>query len=483
MKKETARKLLGNFISLGSARLITAFLYFLLLIYLARVLGVDNFGKYEFSIAFFALFNILAVFGTDKIGTREISRISANNPDKLSRFASSLMTLKSITSFSAFIILVFVALVIPKPPDVKFLIVLNGTVILFTCISLEWFFMGTERMINVAISRILEAATFLALAVLLVKTSGALFAVPVVRILSVLLSAGYLLYIYAVRKYFSFKPLYALEEWKKLIKESAPVFVAGLLATTYVKFDAILLGFLKSDRDVGLYVAVYRIILFLTSIRLIAVDAVFPSMSRAFIKSKEELKSIVRLSQKAAIMFAIPIGIGGTILAPKVINLLYGETYMSAVPAFYILIWTFVAQGINFVFPQLEIACNKQNVYMKIMALGVLLNIVLNFLLIPGHGIVGAATATVAADILALVLFYAASRQIVKIDLIRLLCIPFCAALLMGAAIFFLKTLNMGFVILIGAIIYFALLVMMKYIKKDEIIFLVRLNSRNTEKE
>ena len=473
MKIETIRQLFRNFLSLGTSKIVTGFLYFLLTIYFARVLGVENFGKYEFSIAFYVIFSLISAFGLNKIGTRDIARINAGNPEMVKDYTNNLISLRFAGSVISFIALAIVASIIPKPLDIKLLIILNGIAILFSFMSLEWFFIGIERMKFVAYSRILKALAFLTFSVIFIRSSSSVLLVPAVRNAAVFFAIFLLVIIY-VKKWGTLKFSFDYDKWKILIIKAYPILVAGIMTKIYLKFDAIMIGFLMGEKDVGLYVAVYRIVLFLIGMRALGIASIFPALSRFAVESKEKLNELVYLSEKLLIMIAIPIGVGGVILAFKIVPLIFGPAYMKGVAAFQVLIWAFVIMGINFVFPQLQIAMNNQKKYMYISIVGVLTNIVLNFVLIPIMGIAGAAIATVLAEVITFIFFYWNAKKIIEIHLIRLILKPLLASIIFAIPVFIFKDINLCITISFGVISYFALLLVFGYIKKGEFLTLVK---------
>lgn len=106
------KRLIENFSALTLMQLLNYILPFITLPYLARVLTVEGYGVYIFSLSYIQYFMILVDFGFDLSGTREIS-INRNNSSKLSEVFSSILVIKFILFIISLIILVVFLILIP----------------------------------------------------------------------------------------------------------------------------------------------------------------------------------------------------------------------------------------------------------------------------------------------------------------------------------------------------------------------------------
>lgn len=106
------RRLIENFSALTFMQLLNYILPFITLPYLARVLTIEEYGVYIFSLSFIQYFIIIVDFGFDLSGTREIS-INRNNSKKLSEIFSSILIIKFILMLISLIILILLILFVP----------------------------------------------------------------------------------------------------------------------------------------------------------------------------------------------------------------------------------------------------------------------------------------------------------------------------------------------------------------------------------
>ena len=163
----TVRRVLKNFLSLTFAQIICNLLGFVAVAYLARVLGVEGFGSIGFAFAIASYFLLLNNLGFDTFGTREIAR----NKEKISQYVNNILSLKLFTSFIAFFLLLVFVLIIPKPTEIKKLILFYGLTMFSSALTVEWTFMGLEKMGIIAFSRILKQIFYLLFIILLVESS------------------------------------------------------------------------------------------------------------------------------------------------------------------------------------------------------------------------------------------------------------------------------------------------------------------------
>ena len=162
------------------------------------------------------------------------------------------------------------------------------------------------------------------------------------------------------------------------------------------------------------------------------------------------------------ILSTIPLVVGGIVLAPKIIDFAYGSNFTPAILAFKILI---VMTGITFFsqsFQYLLLAANQTKIFFWVTASAAVLNIVLNFLLIPRFSLYGAATATLITYFIMFILILFSVKYFTPISLfnLQLTKILILAVLSTGLMYFLIKQpfiygLNIILTIILGILIYF----------------------------
>jgi len=166
----------------------------------------------------------------------------------------------------------------------------------------------------------------------------------------------------------------------------------------------VLLGFLRGPTVVGWYNAAYKVLLVGVSAALAYFAGLFPALSRLYVENRKEFGLLVRHTAELWLVFAVPLVVAGTFLAEPVIRLLYGAAYLNSVAPFRILLWSAALVMLRWVYMDSLRATGHQALDLRCAITSASLNVALNILLIPRFGMIGAASATVTADVVWLVM-------------------------------------------------------------------------------
>jgi O-antigen/teichoic acid export membrane protein len=187
----------------------------------------------------------------------------------------------------------------------------------------------------------------------------------------------------------------------------------------------------------------------------------YPALSRFSKDSKEKLQQAWNHELEIMIALAIPLVVGGILLAAPLILLLYSSEFTPSIFAFQILI---VSAGFVFLYRPLYdamIVLDQQRKTFWITIAGALLNVFLNFILIPLYSLYGAAIATVATHAIVFLsfLFFIPLFTFLRFSVSRLLltfAISVLAALVMYVGIKQLLLINLPifFLIPLGVVLY-----------------------------
>jgi O-antigen/teichoic acid export membrane protein len=387
--------ILKNFSSLFFGQVAARGLNFLAIAYLARVLGSDGFGMINFAQAILAYLMVSCTLGLDVFGTREIA---ANHKIKKELFIGNLLALRVGLALISLLGLGIFILTINKPTLEKEVMFAYGLYIFPFVFYLGWVFCGIERMEYIGIAAVFSRLAFLATVVVLIKNPRNVIFVPYLWFTAAVVESLFLIFSYP--KFGSIKFNVHLPEWKLFIKDSAWIGISIILLQIYSNFNMVMLGFMKTNHEVGLYSAASKIILFIAAIGAFYNNSIFPVISRYTKDSKLKLKRFIHKT----ISF---IGVGGVglwillfIFARQIIVLAYGDGYRGSVLAFQILSLTIVIGIIRLICISVLIASNKIRESLWGVGVGCGINVTLSLLLIPRYGIVGAAVTTVIGEII-----------------------------------------------------------------------------------
>jgi O-antigen/teichoic acid export membrane protein len=464
----TKQIIFKNVFWLSAGRGISKLLKLILLVYVARIFGVAEYGKFTFAVAFVSLFVIFSNLGLGAIITREF----AQRKGKEEEFYS-LISLKIVLGLITLVLILITSFFITPDSVVRKVIWILGFFVMVDEFTLfNSYFQACQRMEYQAWGEIINA---------LIATGLGLFIVfrfpSIINLSCVYLFASIVTLVFALAVFhFKFLPLrirWRKAVWRKFLSMSWPLALAGLFATFYNNIDSVMMGYLGQINETGWYNASYRIIaVVVIPVGLIS-RSVFPALSKfsrsvnnlisgKIKESRENLQRVWNYHLGIMILLSIPLTVGGIILAPKIITLIYGQNFSSSILAFQIMV---VMAGIIFLyspFLQILIASSQQRKIFSITLFGAAINVILNLILIPKFSLYGAAVATVITHFLMFILFIETTFKYTQIKLLNLnifyvAVLSLFSAIAMYFAISYPKIYNLPviFSIIVGTATYF----------------------------
>jgi O-antigen/teichoic acid export membrane protein len=241
----------------------------------------------------------------------------------------------------------------------------------------------------------------------------------------------------------------------------------------YFSIDSVMLSFWKNNETVGWYSADYRIVLLLMTFVNLFFATTFPVISRLLNRDNQTVRVILAMSLRIVVTLVLPATIALSLLAPQFVNLIFGASFDPGAKALSILIWTVFLSGISVVYSQTVLASGHKTVYAIGTAVGAVLNVLLNVLLIPRWSLNGAAIATVAAELVVLAYFSMyCNRRVINVPVESRLTVPIVLSLALIPLFLFARSLPVHFLvsgISIGAL-YFVLLFITKAVTKKDVV-------------
>jgi O-antigen/teichoic acid export membrane protein len=205
---------------------------------------------------------------------------------------------------------------------------------------------------------------------------------------------------------------------------------------TYARFDAVLLGIWKGPVAVGLYQAATSLVLYLNAVPRSINRALFPRMGRAWPARPDDFGRLRDVSLHLVALIGVPVTIGSLLLAPRVIDFLYGPSFAPVVLAYQLLVLVIPVRMLGHTF-SLALAATDRQTQRTIAVTGVaLLSIAVNCVAIPRWSYLGAAGTAVLCEVTLLVAYAVLQRRAAgRSALLRSNTRPLLAGLPMGAAI------------------------------------------------
>ena len=453
---------------LAAEMTISRILKLVLVIYVARILGATEYGKFTFALAFVSLFLVFSNLGLSTIVTREFARDKTKEKEFY-----SIISLKILLSLGSLIFMLIGSFFVASDEAIRKVIWILAVYVLvngFYTIIYSFFY-ARQRMEYEALGEILNALAIIGLGLFVIFNFPSIINLSYAYLISSTIVLIFILIIFHL-KFLPLKLSFEKRIWKKFLSLSWPLALASLFSTLYINIDSVMMGYSNQITETGWYNASYRIIyIVLLPMGLIA-GSFFPVFSKfarpakdavaeKVQEMKENLQKIWDYNLKVMILLAFPLMVGGIVLASKIIDLIYGHDFLPSILAFQILI---IMAGICFLYrPFLEvlIASDRQKKVFWVVFAGAIINIFLNSILIPKYSLYGAAVATVVTHFLMSILFFNLTS---KHTLIKPLNLKFVFYLIIAIFSSFLMYLiisrpqiynfNIFLVISIGALVY-----------------------------
>ncbi len=183
---------------------------------------------------------------------------------------------------------------------------------------------------------------------------------------------------------------------RELSTQALPFAIAGIAVKVYSYIDSLMLEAFKGVTAVGYYSVAYKLTYAMQFVPLTFTAALYPALSQAYAKKqKDELKQTFVSGMRLMAAAGFPIAAGLSALAPRLIPAIYGDAYMGSIAAMQVLPWVLLPIFIDFPVGALLNGSNRAHLKTTAMVGTMLVNAVLNFLLVPYYGPLGAAWAGV----------------------------------------------------------------------------------------
>lgn len=382
---------------------------FFWVVFLAHSLSVDHYGRYSFVNSFIAIFSFLPDLGVGLIVIREI----AKKREKAHIYLGNSFILNGFLALLTFLLILLTLLVSDYPSQTRMLIIIASiTLFISTLRSVGiFFFDGIEKMQYSALLNSLNTLLIISFAVLSVILGFGLTGIFLGMLLGTIISL-ITTWTILIKKFVL--PKFSLDFFliKHLLWEGLPLGLAAFSSLIYTKIDTIILAHFLGERSVGIYNAATPFVFSL--IQLLNVPfaiAVYPAFSRL---EKEDNGRFMKALKKSLVFVAswsFPLAFLVSFLSPLIIPIVFGAKYDNAIPVLSILIFFVPFASLSAILYKVLIILNKQKIYLFISIAGAVINVILNFILIPKFFIFGAAYASVSTQLILFIIYISVVRK------------------------------------------------------------------------
>lgn len=373
-------------------KIVNMILSFFVSLATARYLGPDNFGSINYVAAYVSFFSSITSLGLSVIVIKEVSM--GNEDDNEVIWTGILMRFLTAV-FSTVSVIALVSVTDSKDPLIVRIAVLESIGILASAFdTFMYWFQGKLLGKYTSIAGVLAYLGMSLYRIYLLANGADILWFAFATSVDTLILSSVLMIFYIKQNGFHLKVSLALG--KRLMRQSYHYMISGLIAILYSKVDQIMLKHMLDSYSVGLY----SVALAIAGLWGMIPSAFIQSVSPILYKDAEENRQMFykRLKQSYAGIWLLNIcwSVLISVFSYWVIYLLYGEEYLGAQGALIIVVWYTGISSIGSL-TQVYLATEDKNKYVNYFAVaGLVTDVILNFLLIPKFGIMGAATATLA---------------------------------------------------------------------------------------
>jgi len=361
-------------------------------VWIARYLGPVQFGQYSFALAFVTIFSVVGALAVDANVVRDIVK----KPLAKNEILGTATFLKFLGGLLA-AALCMVAIIVLRPEDavMKWLVIILAAGIMFQAMETIalWFQAQVQSKYTVWAKNI-AVLIMASVKVTLVLLNAPIVAFAWAGLAEAFLSTLALIIVYHMSGQRISTWMLDLHRAKVLLRESWPLLISALTAVLYLRMDVVMLGEMHSEAAVGIYGAATRISEAWYFIPMALVASLQPSIMQAKEHSEELFQARLRNIYNLMSALSISVATVVTLFADKLVRLLFGQSYEAAGPVLVVHVWAAVAVSLGVASSQYLIVENLQKISMYRTTIGLLCNLGLNLLLIPKHGALGAAFAT-----------------------------------------------------------------------------------------
>ena len=361
----------------------------------ARYLGPSNYGVIGYTASYVSFFSVFCQLGFTSIAVKEL----LENKETEGEVLGTSIFLRVCTSIISTIAITCLVYIVDKGDKViVWVAFLQSLSLMFQSFDMlhYWYQSRMETQVSVKIQTlaylIMSAYKILILAL---GKSVEWFAFSTAFEAAVVAAFLYMAY----RKSSTQKLSISLEYGKKMFKESYHFILSGLMVTIYSEIDKIMLEQMLSSEAVGFYIAANKISSLWSFVLLALINSAEPLIIATRAKNKDQYIKKNKQLYAAVIWIGIAAGLAITLLGKWIILFMYGETYLPSTSSLKISAWYTMfamlgtARGV-------WIVCENKSKYVKYyLGAGAIVNLILNYLLIPLYGPAGAAAATLITQI------------------------------------------------------------------------------------
>ncbi|MDO8664770.1 MAG: flippase [Candidatus Liptonbacteria bacterium] len=451
-----------------------------IIVYAARVLGAAGWGVFSYAMTLAGFLTLFIDPGLNTILIRDVAKSSEEDQKKI---LSTTFLMKTVLLIAAVFLILFVAPFFSTLPGASVLLPLVALIITFDTIRgfFSAFIWAKENMEQEASISILTNVAIVIFSFIFFsfKPSIASFAWGYVAGTAVgAVAATFVLRRY-IKKIFSF---FSVKLIKPIIVSAWPFAITGTLGLLLTNMDILIISWMRTASDVGIYSAAIRIVQILYALPVIIQLSALPLFSRLARRDNQKFRAGFERTVGFVFLASVPLALGGALLGTQIMTFVFGAAYAGGGLAFKILALTILVDYPMVIISAAVFAYSRQKGLIIAALIGGISNVVLDLILIPRFGITGSAVATLIAQTLSNWYLWHMMKKINYFEVMPKLKIVITAGVIMASVTALLLALHINVIlnIALSAAVYFGVLVVFREPLLMEIKRILRPTAQNT---
>jgi O-antigen/teichoic acid export membrane protein len=456
-----------------AAHIAMKLLSFAFSVLIIRNLGATDFGQYAAVLGFGSVFLFIADLGLSPYTVREVARLRdrSDGRERIQALYADVLTLRLILSVIAGILVISAAILTGRPLLMVGAIAINSLTVLIYAVhgSSEAVLSGYERLDLVSGMQVVNQLAFVTIGGLALWLGFGYYGLIIATMIGVTLMTA--LVVRAVLRLGVRPGRITWRRWLPLLRAAFPFGVIGLTLGISYRFDTVLLNIYGGDTVTGHYNAAYNLIFSLVTLSNVLNTALYPSLSRQSVTAPETLPLVYERVLRYLMLVALPIAVGGFIVAAPLIGLLFGADYAPAAPLFAILIWVLPLMFLSEFLGYVVVIAGREALVARSIIVSSSINIVANLIFIPLYGVLAAAVITVITEMVLVVQYVWLVRDLLGQMRWSAITRAVLAVVAMAALVYLTRNLPVLATITLGGALYGGLLLAMRVVGPDEATF------------
>jgi polysaccharide transporter, PST family len=385
----------------------TAALLLILMIAAGRVLGSVEFGKFAFALTLGGVFETLMDFGLHQVTIRAVAR------DRLQAtpLLHHALAIKLVWAAGALTLLVVTATLLRPQWDVRVACYLiGGSLVLRSyMLTVRGVLQGLEHFGWDSVIVLADRGLLLAFGLTALWTGTGLRGLTVAFVVAraaALALAG----VVSHRRLGGLGLRYDARVWRDLHTTALPLGFFLVVLNLYQYVDSVMLGYLRTDAETGLYVAAFKIYEGLTYAPLAISAVLTPRLSALHASDGQRHRRLALLGVGGSTAIGLVVAIAAFLFATPVLVFLFGPAFAAAASPFRILCLGLPVVFAIWILHAIAISVDREGLLLKTGLVGLAVNVGLNLYVIPRYGGTGAAFATVVGELASLGMLVAGLR-------------------------------------------------------------------------